>query len=88
MPKIVTLFIEILPELYKAIKLIIDLRNNGGDSTNIGRDILQFLTTYPDGKLFVGYGIVPDIEIKKTVSDYINEQDPALVAAIQFLNKN
>jgi C-terminal processing protease CtpA/Prc len=43
-PKIDTLFIEKLPELYKAKKLIIDLRNNGGGSTSIGFKILQYLT--------------------------------------------
>lgn len=43
-PKIDTLFIEKLPELYKAKKLIVDLRNNGGGNTNIGTEILQYLT--------------------------------------------
>ena len=43
-PKIDTLFIEKLPELYKAKKLIIDLRDNGGGSTNVGREILEYLT--------------------------------------------
>lgn len=42
--KIDTLFREKLPELYKAKALIIDLRNNGGGSTNIGTAILQYLT--------------------------------------------
>jgi len=43
--KIDTLFLDKLPELYKAKSLIIDLRNNGGGSTDIGRFILQYLTT-------------------------------------------
>lgn len=207
-PKIDSLFIEKLPELYKAQKLIIDLRNNGGGSTNIGVDILQYLTkdkflygskyrsrlhipafkawgkwtevtdttdnqwarkaylsyqdsffhefpyeahkinlkakrlvvptavlishytasaaedflihadnqshiikigeptfgstgqplmfdlsgggaarvctkqdTYPDGREFVGYGIQPDIEVKKTLEDYLNSKDPVLEKA-------
>lgn len=42
--KIDSLFLEKLPELYKAKSLIIDLRNNGGGSTNIGRKILEYLT--------------------------------------------
>jgi C-terminal processing protease CtpA/Prc len=42
--KIDTLFTNILPELYKAKSLIIDLRNNGGGSTDIGTYILQYLT--------------------------------------------
>ena len=42
--KIDTLFINKLPQLYKAKALIVDLRNNGGGSTNIGTDILQYLT--------------------------------------------
>lgn len=44
-PKIDTLFTQQLPELYKAKKLIIDLRNNGGGSTGIGTQILKYLTT-------------------------------------------
>ncbi len=43
-PKIDSLFIAQLPELYKAKKLIIDLRNNGGGSTGIGIEILKYLT--------------------------------------------
>lgn len=39
-----TLFLEKLPELYKAKKLIIDLRKNGGGNTNTGRFIFQYLT--------------------------------------------
>ena len=42
--KINSLFIEKLPELYKAKKLIIDLRKNGGGNTNVGREIMQYLT--------------------------------------------
>lgn len=41
--KIDSIFISKLPELYKAKALIIDLRYNGGGSTNIGTDILQYL---------------------------------------------
>ena len=43
-PKIDSLFIAKLPELYKAKKLIIDLRYNGGGSTGIGLEIMQYLT--------------------------------------------
>jgi len=42
--KIDSLFIAKLPELYKAKSLIIDLRPNGGGSTGIGTEILQYLT--------------------------------------------
>lgn len=213
-PKIDTLFWNSLPELYTAKKLIIDLRKNGGGSTNIGRDILKYLTkdtllygskvqsrlhipsfkawgkwtevkdtignewetkaylsfydnffhkfpyeadtirlkanrlvvptailighntasaaedfliytdnqkhmikigeptfgstgqpmlfelpgggsarvctkkdTYPSGKEFVGYGIQPDIEIKKTLDDYLNNRDPVLQKAIKYLEQ-
>lgn len=43
-PKVDTLFYEILPEVKKAQKLIIDLRYNGGGNTAIGTEILQYLT--------------------------------------------
>jgi C-terminal processing protease CtpA/Prc len=50
--KIDSLFLQKLPELYAAKGLIIDLRNNGGGSTDIGTDILQYLTAdtvwYPE----------------------------------------
>jgi len=42
--KIDSLFITKLPELYKAKSLIIDLRYNNGGSTNVGTEILQYLT--------------------------------------------
>jgi len=213
-PKIDTLFLEILPELYKAKKLIIDLRYNGGGSTGIGFKILQYLVegnllygskqvsrlhipafkawgnwteekdtindawakqaflshednyyhqfeyepdsitikddriiiptailighqtasaaedfliytenqnhmikigeptfgstgqplmfelpgggnarvctkkdTYPDGKEFVGYGVQPDIKIKKSLNDYLGDIDPVLEKAIEYLNE-
>ena len=43
-PKIDTLFIQKLPELYKAKAVILDLRNNTGGSTNVGVTILEYLT--------------------------------------------
>ncbi|MCP2027253.1 C-terminal processing protease CtpA/Prc [Flavobacterium sp. HSC-32F16] len=42
--KIDSLFVTKLPELYKAKSLIVDLRSNGGGSTSIGTEILQYLT--------------------------------------------
>ena len=39
-----SLFIEQLPELRKAKAMVLDLRYNGGGSTSIGREILQYLT--------------------------------------------
>lgn len=42
-PKIDSLFRNILPELYKAKGLIIDLRYNGGGNSNIAGDIMQYL---------------------------------------------
>jgi len=213
-PKIDSLFIKLLPTLYKAKGLIIDLRYNGGGSTGIGTEILQYLTndtilfgarsssrlhipafkawgktinpkdtinnewaarallsyqdklfstldyspriikvqtrriviptavlighktassaedfliyadnqkhmikigentfgstgqpfvfnlpgggsarictkkdTYPDGREFVGHGIKPDIEIKRTLNDYLQQKDPVLDKAIEYLHK-
>jgi len=43
--------------------------------------------TYPDGKEFVGYGIQPDIKVKKTLSDYIENKDPALEEAVKYLKQ-
>lgn len=41
--------------------------------------------TYPDGREFVGYGIQPDINVQKTLNDYLENKDPALEKAIEFL---
>ncbi|MCX2739492.1 S41 family peptidase [Pontibacter anaerobius] len=49
-PKINELFLAKLPELRKAKALIIDLRYNGGGSTDIGRQILDYLS--PDTLLY------------------------------------
>lgn len=42
--KIDSLFKSILPEIYEAKKIIIDLRYNGGGNTTIGFNILQYFT--------------------------------------------
>lgn len=41
--------------------------------------------TYRDGREFVGYGIQPDIEVIKTLRDYINNNDPELNKAVEYL---
>jgi C-terminal processing protease CtpA/Prc len=43
--------------------------------------------TYNDGREFVGYGIKPDIIVKKTLHDYLNKKDPVLDKAIDYLQK-
>jgi len=43
--------------------------------------------TYPDGREFVGYGIKPDIEVKMTLTDYVENKDPVLEKAIEYLNE-
>lgn len=42
-------------------------------------------TMYPDGKEFIGYGIKPDIEVKRTIKDYFEHNDAALKKAIEYL---
>lgn len=43
--------------------------------------------TYPDGKEFVGVGIIPDVEIKRTIIDMASGKDVALEKAIEILQK-
>lgn len=43
--------------------------------------------TYSDGREFVGYGIQPDIKVSKSLSDYLENKDPVLEKAIEYLNK-
>jgi C-terminal processing protease CtpA/Prc len=42
--------------------------------------------TYPDGRLFVGYGVMPDIVVEKTLEDYLASKDIVLEKAIEYLN--
>jgi C-terminal processing protease CtpA/Prc len=41
--------------------------------------------TYPDGREFVGYGIKPDIEVKRTLQDYLEKKDPVMERALKYL---
>ncbi len=43
--------------------------------------------TYPNGKEFVGYGITPDIEVKQSLEDYMNNRDVALERALAYLGQ-
>lgn len=59
--------------------LMFELPNGGTGRVCTKKD------TYPDGREFVGYGIQPDIKVKKTFSDYLNNKDPVLEKAIEYL---
>ena len=41
--------------------------------------------TYPDGREFVGIGIQPDILVRKSLTDFIENKDPVLEKALEFL---
>jgi len=41
--------------------------------------------TYPDGREFVGVGVKPDIEVKPTLNDFIQNNDPVLNRALNYL---
>ena len=43
--------------------------------------------TYPDGREFVGYGIIPDIEVKRTLKDYLEKKDPVMDKALKYLGE-
>lgn len=59
--------------------LMFDLPGGGHARICTKKDI------YPDGREFVGYGIQPDILVKKSVSDYLNNTDPVLDKAVDYL---
>lgn len=42
--------------------------------------------TYPDGRLFVGVGVQPDVFIAKSLQDYIENKDVVVEKALQLLN--
>ncbi|HTD40980.1 MAG TPA: S41 family peptidase [Mucilaginibacter sp.] len=43
--------------------------------------------TYPDGKEFVGIGIMPNVTVKKTIKDLLSGKDAAKDKALEILNK-
>lgn len=61
--------------------MIFDLPNGGFGRVCTKKD------TYPDGREFVGFGIKPDIEIKTTLKDYMENNDPVLEKAVEHLNE-
>ena len=61
--------------------MVFSLPNEGGARVCTKKD------TYADGREFVGYGITPDIEVKRTLSDYMENKDPVLKKAIAYLMK-
>ncbi len=42
--------------------------------------------TYPDGREFVGFGINPDVEVKRTIIDLLAGTDAVLEKAVDILN--
>ncbi len=60
--------------------MLFDLPNGGQARICTKKD------TYPNGEEFVGVGIKPDIKISKSLSDYIENKDPVLDKAIEFLS--
>jgi C-terminal processing protease CtpA/Prc len=61
--------------------MLFDMPNGGNARVCTKKD------TYPNGKEFVGVGIQPDIMIATSLSDYMENKDPVLEQAIEFLNK-
>lgn len=45
-------------------------------------------TTYSDGRKYVGVGVVPNIEVISSLSDFINNKDVVLEKAINYLKQN
>lgn len=43
--------------------------------------------TYPDGRIFVGTGIIPNVEVNPTLNDYLQHKDPVLDKAVSLLQK-
>ncbi|MEO0899256.1 MAG: S41 family peptidase [Bacteroidota bacterium] len=43
--------------------------------------------TYPDGRIFVGVGIQPDIRVEPTLEDFMKGRDTILEAAIEYFNQ-
>lgn len=61
--------------------LFFELPGDGGARVVTKRD------TYPDGRDFVGIGVIPDITIEQTVDDIRSDRDAQLEAAIMQLRE-
>jgi carboxyl-terminal processing protease len=59
--------------------LTVQLPGGGGARICTKRD------TYPDGKEFVGIGVIPDLEVEPTREDIAAARDPVLDRALQWL---
>ena len=53
----------------------------------IGGRVCTKRDQYPDGREFVGVGIIPDVEINPTVEDIVNDRDVVLEKGIQILKE-
>jgi len=61
--------------------MIFDLPGGGSARVCTKKD------TYPDGREFVGYGIQPDIKVQETLKNFIDNVDPTMNKAIEYLKK-
>ncbi|BDD12632.1 hypothetical protein FUAX_50640 (plasmid) [Fulvitalea axinellae] len=61
--------------------MVFDLPGGGSARVCTKQDL------YPDGREFIGVGVLPDIEVKKTLEDFIKDRDPGLKAALKFLKE-
>ncbi len=43
--------------------------------------------TYPDGRIFVGTGIIPNVEVNPTLNDFLQHKDVVLDKAVSILQK-
>jgi len=50
-----------------------------------GARICTKRNTYPDGKEFVGIGVIPDVEVEPTREDIAGQRDPVLSTALKLL---
>jgi carboxyl-terminal processing protease len=61
--------------------LTVPLPGGGGARICTKRD------TYPDGREFVGIGVIPDVEVEPTRADIAAARDPVLSQALAFLSE-
>ena len=55
----------------------------GGGSARI----CTVISTYPDGREYVGYGVSPHVHVEPTVEDILNDRDVVLEKAIEILKE-
>jgi len=87
----VDLIRESMEGFREAMGLIVDVRGNGGGSryalagTFVEVRLSRMASFMPNGRLFDGHGVEPDVEVRLEPTDVTGQTDAALTRALEVL---